>query len=898
MQADDNIRHQLSEAAEAIRAADPGDHNIIVKTGTTLEEIRSQMAQPSSPMAALLQSVLEALQAVYLGNAADAAGTMAAAAQAVDVVASHLDAESIPEGAIEEAAEAINRGLGKEAKPEETPTPSDDTSPVGAGDVSLDDVMALWVTLEAENPEQLERVSKMLMELLKSRTLPAEAAKHAEAARNAIVSVAQGQAADPAVAMAEANEAFECACKARNAAELGEPSVQEDEDQPEPEPALAESATEQAASEAPPSDEPAFLPEDTDFEILAEYIVESLDHVAGAEAALLELETNPEESEPVHVVFRAFHTIKGTSGFLGLDRIKNLAHLAENLLDRVRNREIRLTGGYADISLEASDMLKEMIEGLRGVEAGAELKIPANYSDLIDRLKDPEAHGISDQVVEEGPVVPRVGDIVVAQGGASRQAVEKAASGKSEKPIGEKLVSAGAASAGDVAKALRVQKQMKRTPTNDATIRVGTDRLDSLVNMVGELVIAQSMVAEDPGLRAGTNLRLKRNVGYTGKIIRELQDLSMSLRMVPLRGTFQKMARLVRDLARKSGKSVQFVTEGDDTEIDRNMVEALNDPLVHMIRNAVDHGIESLGERTAGGKSSTGTVCLRAYHSAGSVVIELEDDGKGIDREKVVAKAIDRGLIEPEATITDAEAYALIFRPGFSTAEKVTDVSGRGVGMDVVKKGIEGMRGRVDLTSEFGKGSTFTIRLPLTMAIIDAMLLRVGDERFLLPTVAVEQSFRPESGAVHTVAGRGEVVMQRGDLIPIIRLHRLFGISKAEKIPRDAILIAVESDGRRCALMADEVLGRQQVVIKSLGEGIGRVPGISGGAILGDGRVGLILDAAGVLRLSDEGDADRCLTVEDQVEGESETTATLQSSAPRVSQSKIRSTKKPTLVVA
>ena len=324
----------------------------------------------------------------------------------------------------------------------------------------------------------------------------------------------------------------------------------------------------------------------------------------------------------------------------------------------------------------------------------------------------------------------------------------------------------------------------------------------------------------------------------------------MSLRMVPLKGTFQKMARLVRDLARKAGKNVQFVTDGEETEIDRNMVEVLGDPLVHMIRNAVDHGVESPDDRVQAGKTPGGIVRLRAFHAAGNVVIELSDDGKGLDREKILAKAIERGLIEPGREVPDSEVFAMIFHPGFSTADKITDVSGRGVGMDVVKKGLEAIRGRIDISSKQGEGSTFALQLPLTMAITDAMLLSVGDQRYLLPTMSIEQSFRPTKGMVSTVTGQGEVVMLRGNLLPLFRLHKLFNVSCVSTDPYEALLMVVESDGRRCALMADELLGQQQVVIKTLGQSFGQIPGVAGAAILGDGHVGLILDAFGILQLA------------------------------------------------
>ncbi len=605
-------------------------------------------------------------------------------------------------------------------------------------------------------------------------------------------------------------------------------------------------------ADAPNEDDPAdqshpVLPEDADPEIMKEFIVECLDHISAAEASMLDLESNPDDTEQINTIFRAFHTIKGTSGFLGLDHTQKLAHLAESLLDRAREGEIQIVGGYADLALKSGDMLRAMIDALKGIEPGDALTIPENYDDLLKQLSDPEGHGIGDAGESEGM---RLGEILVGKDRADREKVEDAAQQQGVKKLGEVLVEKNIASASDVAKAIRTQKQNKGQAATETSIRVNTGRLDNLVNMVGELVIAQSMVSQDPDVTSNTGHRLTRNVAHAGKIIRELQDLAMSLRMVPLKGTFQKMARLVRDLARKAGKNVQFTTEGEDTEIDRNMVEMLNDPLVHMIRNAVDHGVEPTEQRQETGKNPTGVVSLRAYHSAGNVVIELIDDGKGLDRDKILAKARERGIIESERELTESEIFGMIFHAGFSTAEKVTDVSGRGVGMDVVKKGIEALHGRIDVTSKVGEGSTFTMKLPLTMAITDAMLIRVGNEHYLMPTVSIEESFRPASGTISTVAGRGETVMLRGNLLPVFRMHELFGVADAITDPYKASLVSIEGEGKRCALMVDELLSQQQVVIKSLGESLGHIPGVSGGSILGDGRVGLILDAAGLLKLA------------------------------------------------
>jgi two-component system chemotaxis sensor kinase CheA len=384
----------------------------------------------------------------------------------------------------------------------------------------------------------------------------------------------------------------------------------------------------------------------------------------------------------------------------------------------------------------------------------------------------------------------------------------------------------------------------------ESTVRVRTDRLDRLVDMVGELVIAQTMISQDEIVKRGGHHDLARKVAHAEKIVRELQDLSMGMRMVPLRSQFQKVARLVRDLAHRNGKLVYFAPEGEDTEIDRNMVDYLGDPLVHMVRNAVDHGIEPPDEREAAGKPRIGTLRIAAYHAGGNVVVQLHDDGRGLNREKIIRKAIAQGIIPSAEGMSDSDVFNLIFAPGFSTAERVTDVSGRGVGMDVVKRNIETLRGRIDIQSEPGKGATFTIRLPLTLAITDGMLVRVGAERYIVPTLAIQLSFRPERSMLATLAGRGEMVMLRGEVLPLVRLHRVFDVGGAVEDPAHALVMIVGDGGERGALLVDELLGQHQVVAKSLGDGVGRVRGLSGGAILGDGRVGLILDVPELIAVS------------------------------------------------
>ncbi len=387
------------------------------------------------------------------------------------------------------------------------------------------------------------------------------------------------------------------------------------------------------------------------------------------------------------------------------------------------------------------------------------------------------------------------------------------------------------------------------------TVKVNMARMDNLITMVGELVIAQQMVVQDQSVQEIKEQKTKRNVGHVGKIIRDLQEVAMSLRMVTVKSTFQKMTRLVRDLASKSGKQIRLETDGEETELDRSIVDQIHDPLVHMIRNSCDHGLEKPEDRKKAGKPEYGVLTLRAYHQGGSIVIEIADDGQGLNRDRILARAVERGLIDDDRNleeVPDAEAYNLIFKPGFSTAEKITDVSGRGVGMDVVRRNIEELRGKVEIQSTVGKGSTFLLRLPLTMAIIDGMIVRVGSNRYVIPTLSIEQSFRPTPEQISTVIGRGELAEVRGSLLPVFRLKTVFSISEGEEQFDESLLIVLECNEGSCCLMVDEIIGQQQVVIKSLGRGIRKIRGISGGAILGDGRIAPIIDADGLVKEATE----------------------------------------------
>ncbi|MBF0530648.1 MAG: chemotaxis protein CheA, partial [Deltaproteobacteria bacterium] len=421
-----------------------------------------------------------------------------------------------------------------------------------------------------------------------------------------------------------------------------------------------------------------------------------------------------------------------------------------------------------------------------------------------------------------------------------------------EQRLGELLIIEKQADARDVAVALREQKKATEgSSVAGSTVKVDTIKLDGLVDLVGELVIAQSLVSSNDRISSLKDQKLLRDLNHMSRITSELQRTAMSMRMVPIRQTFQKMIRLVRDLSRKSGKLVDLEMKGEDTEIDRNMVDTIYDPLVHMVRNSMDHGIELPPLREKRSKPPTGHILLSAFHQGGNIVIQIEDDGQGLDQTKILAKAVERGLIGPEDHLSQTAIFNLIFQPGFSTAEKVTDVSGRGVGMDVVKKTIEKLRGKVEIQSQLDLGSTITLRLPLTLAIIDGMIVRVGENRYILPTVAIRESFRPGPQDYFTIKGQGELIKVRENLLPLVRLGEVLQSGNTFDDPTQALVVVVENEGERRCLMVDEVLGKQEIVIKSLGERMKHIKALAGGSIMGDGRVGLILDVSGLFSISD-----------------------------------------------
>lgn len=394
----------------------------------------------------------------------------------------------------------------------------------------------------------------------------------------------------------------------------------------------------------------------------------------------------------------------------------------------------------------------------------------------------------------------------------------------------------------------------KEESTQKSYIKIDTAKLDELFDTVGELVIAQNFIAQNDKIKDLGDSNINKTIETLSKITKTIQDRVMSLRMVAIRDTFEKMKRVARDTAKKTGKDIKLVIQGEETEIDKTMIDSLSDPIVHMIRNAIDHGLEdSNDERESLGKERDGAISLRAYHKSGNIIIAISDDGRGIDKEAVLKKGIERGLVDPNDALSDQQIFALIMQPGFSTAKAISDISGRGVGLDVVKTSIEKLRGKVEIDSEKGVGSTFSIILPLTLAIIDGMLVKSSNETFIIPTLSVVESFVPQKEIVHMLKGRGEFVNLRGEQIPVIRLDEALDV-KSENRPHiwESTLVCVDSERGRFAILVDALLGRQQVVIKSLGRSMAKIREISGGAILGNGDIALILNIDGLCAESDK----------------------------------------------
>jgi two-component system, chemotaxis family, sensor kinase CheA len=639
------------------------------------------------------------------------------------------------------------------------------------------------------------------------------------------------------------------------------------------------------------------------------FFQEAAEHLDKMEAALLALESGPKDPEQLNAIFRAAHSIKGASGTFGFEDVTRFTHALEDLLDRMRRGEVEPSAERIELLLRACDMLRTILaaaetngpapnemepllaaitvaqrsgdfapEGPHQVRRADQdasgprqyrvhfRPSPATFRDGMDPLL------IVRELYELGSVTAMAADVTeipefdrlqpdvcylawtleLTSDRAPQEIRDVFAFVEDEADIAIDAIDAvdSEPTAATSGSAPRIAGEQKRS-RDSGSIRVATEKVDQLINVVGELLIVQSMAEEIAAHFSSDRLaELQAALTEVARNTRELQERVMSIRMLPVGTVFARLPRIVHDIASAAGKSVRLDLSGEDAELDKTILEGIVDPLTHLVRNAADHGIESPQERCAAGKPEQGVITLRARHESGNFLIEVTDDGRGLNVERIREKAVERGLLPADEKPTDEQVQALVFQAGFSTAETVTDVSGRGVGMDVVRKNVEALGGAVTLKSHEGEGTTVTIKLPLTLAILEGQLVRVGSETYVLPLVSIVESVKPTKQQAHRVVAHGEVVVVRREPVPLLRLHELFRVATDVVDPCSGLVAIVEHEGSRLALLVDELLGQQQVVIKNLQTHFRKVEGAMGATILGDGRVSLILDVAGLVELS------------------------------------------------
>ncbi|MDY6822678.1 MAG: chemotaxis protein CheA [Thermodesulfobacteriota bacterium] len=560
---------------------------------------------------------------------------------------------------------------------------------------------------------------------------------------------------------------------------------------------------------------PGNLPDHLDEEDFAGFLFSQDTVLENIESLLFELEAGDTGGLPR--LKRLFHTMKGEAGFLRLDDVEKLCHRAEDLI----GGDDDATDDYVEVLFQVKDWLTQAF---------------AYYRRKTDTCAP----------VDE--IMQRLDKAAFERAGGDEQSGDEHAA---EAVLSEITPQPAKADTGG-------DKKGGKTGNAHADreyFNVDAERIDQIVNMIGELVVVESMIAQSREATEQASPAFTNLLSQLGKISQGLQRSGLSLRMVPIRSVFMKLRRIVRDLSRKQNKTVQFIITGEDTELDKTIVDKIVDPLMHIVRNSVDHGIEDRPEnRTAAGKPEEATIEVRAFHEGGNICIEVADDGLGIDTDAVRKKAEAHGLIDKDEGLAPDAVHNLIFMSGFSTAGTVTDVSGRGVGLDVVSNNLNELKGRVSVRSDPGRGTVFSIRIPVTLAIIDGMIIRVGEKQYIIPALSVLSLMAMEGADISSVYQKGEMVQFDNRFLPVLRLDRLFHINGGDG--ENPIIVVVENEHNRAGLVVDEVLGKQQVVIKSLGASMQHIPGVSGGAIMGDGRVGLVLDVGGIVALAHGGEDD------------------------------------------
>ncbi len=597
--------------------------------------------------------------------------------------------------------------------------------------------------------------------------------------------------------------------------------------------------------------------DELELELKVGFLEEAAQLLQDAEQCFLQIESSPEDAETINQLFRLAHNLKGSAKAVGFSELGAFTHLIESLLLKIKKTEIKVNSSIVDLLLACKDQLQVMIDGLK-----ADLNASFDCSALNQRLElamaekedksaqfaeaievvaadqsSPQFH--EPEFAEQEELVEEV--ILDVPSGDSPGFEEISDEGPLEMPatLAVDSIAQETSLTTKPAEVDTTEKSKSVTGVVDESIRVSLNRVDQLINYVGEMVILQSVLMEQS--YKGDLAKIRKTVHQLGKISKELQDVSMSLRMVPLKTTFQKMQRIVRDTSQSLNKVVTLNLQGEETEVEKTVLELIGDPLVHLVRNAVDHGIDSAEERALAGKASSGTVTLRAYHQADSIVLEVIDDGKGIDADRLRTKAVEKGILKAGQVITDKQAINLIFHPGFSTKQAVSDISGRGVGLDVVKTNIEKLQGTVEVSTELHKGSKFRIQLPLTLAIIDATTVKLNDQRFAIPMAQIHESVQVKELDIHSSVNIGEIINLRGENLKVFRLNSLLGI-KDQGAAHPRILLVSRIDEEAFGILVHDISSMQQIVVKKLGAELVKMVGVTGSAILGDGKPALILD--------------------------------------------------------
>jgi two-component system, chemotaxis family, sensor kinase CheA len=561
------------------------------------------------------------------------------------------------------------------------------------------------------------------------------------------------------------------------------------------------------------------------------------------EQCFLSLESNPNDQTILEKIFRLAHNIKGSSKAVGFAELGAFTHEFESFILKLKNGEIKIDHRAVDLLLAGNDHLRQYFDALRAA-LNATLDSRALVASFLAFRNDDFAAAGSAAAAGADARVPDASAFPEESFTSAEPAPLSPELTEFSTVTDQHLGGAAAHQAPASLPPPPAAKAAKAAASADESIRVSLSRVEKLIDFVGEAVILQTVLREQS---LSGNAALRRSVHHLGKVIKEVQDLSMGLRMLPIKGTFQKMQRIVRDTSSLLAKQVHLELDGEETEIDKTVLESLGDPLVHMVRNGVDHGIEMPDARVAAGKPAAGTIRLRAFHQSGRLVIEIQDDGAGISHTRLRKKAVEKGILSEAAAaaLSEQDAIHLIFHPGFSTKTEVTEVSGRGVGMDVVKTNIESLQGEVNVTTVEGKGSLFRISLPLTLAIIDGMIVRSGQQRYVVPLNHVHESLKPGPKDIQRTTSVGEVLLLRGENLPVYRLSKILGGKQADS---EQIAIIVRTEAKPFAFLVDDILGQHQVVIKKIGAELASLKGFSGSAILGDGRPALILEMPELVR--------------------------------------------------